>query len=71
MSSIVTAHYDSEDAITNVIEDLVATGIPRDWIVKDPEHSRVSVTVGSQAEPEVTEILNRHAPAEIHARPGD
>jgi hypothetical protein len=71
MSSIVTAHYDTEDAVNNVIDDLVATGIPRDRIVKDPDHSRVSVTIGSQAEPEVTEILNRHGPAEIHARPGD
>jgi hypothetical protein len=68
MPSIVTALYDTEDAVNNAVEDLVATGIPRDRIAADTEQRSVSIAIGSQAEPEIMAILNRHEPLDVHAR---
>jgi hypothetical protein len=68
MSSIVTALFDTEEAVNNALDDLVATGIPRDRIAADKDQWSVSITIGSQAEPEITEILKRHEPLDIHAR---
>ncbi|MCF7983668.1 MAG: hypothetical protein K9L70_04640 [Thiohalocapsa sp.] len=68
MSAIVTAVYGSDTAVTNTIEDLVATGIPRDRIVTDASGHQVSVTASDAAEPEITEILQRHQPTAIKTR---
>jgi hypothetical protein len=69
MTIIVTALYEADKAINNVVEDLVATGIPRDRIAMSHDDHRVSVTTGDQAEPEVSEILNRHQPKELRTLP--
>lgn len=71
MSAIVTAVYSSETAVTNTIEDLVATGIPRDRIVTDASGRQVSVSGSDAAEPELTEILQRHQPTAIKTRSVD
>jgi len=71
MASIVSALYNTAQAVDDVIEDLVATGIPRDQIATDPDHRRVSVTLSTAAEPEVTGILKRHQPSEVHAKSTD
>jgi hypothetical protein len=68
MTVIVTALFEAEKAVTNVVEDLVATGIPRDRIALDTDRKRVSVTTGEQAEPEIEEILSRHRPTEVDTR---
>lgn len=68
MAIIITALFHEERTIDNAVQDLVGVGIPRDRIATQPEHKRVSVTIGDQAEPEITEILNRHQPTELHSR---
>jgi len=71
MPTIVTALYDSKTTVTNAVDDLVSTGIPRERIAIAPDHLRVSVTLSHSGEPEVEEILNRHGPTEIHTRDQD
>ena len=68
MSIVITALFNDERTVDNAVQDLVGVGIPRDRIATQPEHNRVSVTVGDQAEPEINEILTRHQPAELHSR---
>jgi hypothetical protein len=65
MSKIIVAVYDSADQITNVVDDLVSTGIPRDRIRVDEHKPRIEVVVADAAQPEIAEILERHQPAEL------
>ena len=62
----VVATYKDVKTVWNVQDDLVSTGIPRDTIKIDKEHMKICVTIPDQTKAEVIEILNRHAPAEIH-----
>jgi hypothetical protein len=68
MTAIVTAVYGSETAISNVVEDLISVGIPRDRIATESSARQVAVTSADAAEPEVTEILKRHQPSQINSR---
>jgi hypothetical protein len=68
MTAIVTAVYGSETAISNVVEDLISVGIPRDRIATESSALQVAVTSAEAAEPEVTEILERHQPLQINSR---
>ena len=63
MTTAVVATYKDTGTIWNVKDDLISTGIPNDAIKIDKEHIKIRVTVPDQ---EIMEILNRHAPAEIH-----
>ncbi len=65
MSIVLTAHYGSDTAIENVVEDLVATGIDRDKIYDDEEQKIVKVMVPASSEAEIREILGRHDPNEV------
>jgi hypothetical protein len=68
MNVIVTALFETEQAVSNTVEDLVAIGIPRDRIELDEDHKRISVTSEEQAELEVKEILRRHQPTKADTR---
>ena len=62
----VVATYKNVRAITNVEEDLLATGIPNEKIKIDKEHRKIRVMVPDITRSEILEILNRHDPAEVH-----
>ena len=62
----VVASYKDAWAITNVQDDLLSTGIPREKIKVDRDQLKIRVMVPEQTKSEVVEILNRHEPAEIH-----
>ena len=62
----VVASYKEPWAITNVQDDLLSTGIPREKIKVDREHLKIRVMVPEETRAEIVEILNRHEPTEIH-----
>jgi hypothetical protein len=66
MTEIITAVYDSAISLTNVVDDLASTGIPREKIRVADEKHQVQVQVGETARPEIEEILQRHRPLELH-----
>lgn len=66
MTQALVATYKNVRAITNVEEDLLATGIPNEKIKIDMEHRKIRVFVPDDTRSEVMEILNRHMPAEVH-----
>ena len=66
MTQAVVATYKNVRAITNVEDDLLATGIPNEKIKIDMEHRKIRVFVPDDTRSEVMEILNRHMPAEVH-----
>jgi len=66
MTAAVVASYKNVRVITNVEEDLLATGIPSEKIKVDKEHRKIRVMVPDATKAEIMEILNRHEPAEIH-----
>lgn len=65
MSEIVTAVYESPVALTNVVDDLAAVGIPSEEIRVHDEKRQVQVLTGETTRREITEILNRHQPSEL------
>ena len=66
MTTALVATYKDAGTIWNVKDDLISTGIPNDAIKIDKEHAKIRVTFPDQTKAEIREILNRHAPAEIH-----
>ena len=66
MTAAVVATYKDAKTIFNVEDDLLSTGIPNEAIKIDKDHLKVRVMVPEQTKAEIMEILNRHAPAEIH-----
>ena len=65
MSRTITAAYDSAEKARNAEDDLVSTGFDREKVFFDKETNQIKVIIPDSAEPEVTEILNRHQPREI------
>jgi hypothetical protein len=66
MTTALVASYKNVRAITNVEDDLLATGIPNEKIKIDKEHRKIRVMVPDATKAEIMEILNRHEPTEIH-----
>jgi hypothetical protein len=66
MTTALVASYKNVRAITNVEDDLLATGIPSEKIKIDKEHRKIRVMVPDATKAEIMEILNRHEPTEIH-----
>jgi hypothetical protein len=67
MAEIVTAVYDSRDQLTNVVDDLLSTGIPLELIRVHDERPQVQVATAETTEAEVIEILQRHRPIDLHS----
>ncbi len=67
MTKIVTAVYASEDALRNVHDDLVSTGIPQEKIRTDKDKRQVQVMSPESDAREIIEILNRHQPTQLDA----
>jgi hypothetical protein len=68
MAEIIAATYDSKRTVTNVVDDLVSTGIPREKIRVNEDAQRVSVMAPDVSEPEIREILARHQPTDLSVR---
>lgn len=67
MSELTTASYETSATVTNVVDDLVSTGIPREKIhIIDSTH-QVQVLSPGSARPEIMEILKRHQPLALQA----
>lgn len=67
MAEIITARYSSPETLTNVRDDLLATGIPLEKIRVHEGKVQVQVLTAGAADPEITEILKRHQPTELMA----
>ncbi len=65
MTEIITAVYDSSTTVTNVVDDLASTGIPREKIRTHESKPQVQVLLGDVVEAEIKEILQRHRPVEM------
>lgn len=66
MTVTVTGVYKSVDAVRNVLDDLVSTGIDREKVYADEDNKQVKVMIPNSAVNEIKEILNRHLPTELH-----
>jgi hypothetical protein len=66
MTTAVVATYKDKKAITNVEDDLASLGIPNEKIKIDKESRKIRVMVPDATKAEILEVLNRHAPTEIH-----
>ncbi len=65
MTRVITATYESKDAIRNTVNDLTSTGIPSEKIFIDEGKAEVKVAVAEIAIPEISEILRRHNPRRL------
>lgn len=65
MTKTISARYTSPATITNVYDDLVSTGIPREKIHAEPEQLLIKVISPDSTAPEIVEILRRHRPSVI------
>lgn len=66
MTTTITGVYQSLETVDNTLDDLLAIGIDREKIFADEEHCELKVVVPSEICPEITEILQRHNPTNIH-----
>ncbi len=62
MSKTITKTFKSHDILSNVREDLIATGIEQEQIFVDKDNNQVKVIIPAEAEPEILEIMDRHQP---------
>jgi hypothetical protein len=69
MTQTVTAAYGSIDKANNAFDELVSEGFPREKLYLDKETNQVKVIIPDTVRPEAEEILNRHEPSEVWARP--
>jgi len=72
MAEIITATYESRASIRNVVDDLLATGIPREKIRVRGDQHQIQVVGPVTTGPEIIEILQRHQPLAMRTerRPG-
>ncbi|MCH4564541.1 MULTISPECIES: hypothetical protein [Halomonas] len=69
MTQTVTAAYGSSMKATNAYDELVSEGFPREKLFLDKETNQVKVIIPDASKPEAEEILRRHEPSEVWARP--
>lgn len=65
MFKTITATYGNKTALTNVVDDLVNDGLPREKVFADEDKLEVKVIVPTATESGITELLNRHDPLKI------
>jgi hypothetical protein len=66
MYKTITAKYKDKNALTNVADELVNKGIPRENFFIDEKISQIKVMMPESAKQEIMDILNRHGPTEVH-----
>ncbi|MDO9600123.1 MAG: hypothetical protein Q7J47_20590 [Azoarcus sp.] len=65
MFKTITATYDNKTALSNVFDDLINDGLPREKIYLDEDVLQVKVIVPIATESGITEILRRHGPSKV------
>jgi hypothetical protein len=65
MFKTVVATYASQTAVTNVVDDLINSGIPREKIYSDDNTLQVKVMVPETGVAGIKELLNKHQPTEL------
>lgn len=66
MNRTITGDFKSVDAMTNAMDDLLASGFDREKVYMDEEHLQLKVIIPAEVEREVNEILQRHRPTKLH-----
>lgn len=66
MMKTITATFDNKAALANVVDDLINDGLPSERIYSDDQAMLVKVMVSDSTESEVSAILTRHHPKELH-----
>ncbi|TVQ85521.1 MAG: hypothetical protein EA400_15320 [Chromatiaceae bacterium] len=69
MTQTITAAFAAIGAARNAVDELISAGFDQDKVFLDKEPCHVKVMVPDTAQPEVEEILRRHEPTEVWARP--
>ncbi len=69
MTQTVTATYQDLMKATNAYDELISMGYPREKLHFDKEAGQIKVIVPDESKPEAEEILNRHQPDDLWARP--
>lgn len=69
MAQTVTAAYDSEEAARNAVDELISDGYDQEKVFLDKENIQVKVMVPDSGQREAEEILKRHSPKDVWARP--
>lgn len=65
MLKTVTATYASQTTVSNVVDELINAGIPREKIYADGAPLQVKVMVPETGVEGLKEILNRHEPTTV------
>ena len=65
MFKTITATYDSETTLKNVVDDLVNDGLPREKVFSDDKLLQIKVMVPEVEESGINEILKRPSPIKI------
>lgn len=65
MFKTITATYDSETTVANVVDELINDGLPREKIYSDDTTMQVKVIVPETGVAGIKELLNRHNPTNI------
>jgi len=65
MFKTITATYDSETTLTNVVDDLINDGLPREKVFSDKTLLQIKVMAPEASESGIHEILKRHNPITI------
>lgn len=66
MTKTLTATYEDRAAVASVFDDLINDGLPRETIYRDEDALQVKVMIPETIEREVSAILTRHHPKELH-----
>jgi hypothetical protein len=62
----VTATYESETAVRNVVDELLGIGIPQEKFYAEMAKNQIKVITPEANQPEIVEILKRHHPTTLH-----
>lgn len=65
MLKTVTATFASQTAVTNVVDDIINAGIPREKIYSDDTALQVKVMVPETGVEGLKEIFARHEPTSV------
>ncbi|PKO33636.1 MAG: hypothetical protein CVU34_11820 [Betaproteobacteria bacterium HGW-Betaproteobacteria-7] len=65
MFKTITATYDSETTLTNVVDDLINDGLPREKVFRDDKLLQIKVMIPEASESGINEILKQHGPIKI------
>lgn len=65
MLKTITATYGSETTLTNVVDDLINDGLPREKVFSDKALLQIKVMIPEVSESGINEILKRHSPITI------